>query len=90
MQLADSQRKVHENDSLIKTLHAVLRAHELQHHCEALYAQGRIHDAAKSLTEISITGNNEVRSNMRIIDWVTGEFCVEGYDRVYSTPSIRV
>ena len=77
-QLADSQRKVDEKDSLIKDLHAVLHAHEQQHHCEALYSQGRMHDAAESLIKISFTGNNEVGANIRITDWVTGEFCVGG------------
>ena len=85
-QLADSQRKADAKDGLVKDLHAVLRAHERQHHCKALYAQGRMHEAVESLIKFSITGNNEVGA---ITDWVSGEFCVGGYNRVYSIPPIR-
>lgn len=56
------------------TLHSILRAHEQQHHCEALYTEGRIHDAAESLIEIKNTGSNQARPHMRIVDWVTGKF----------------
>ncbi|KAG6375674.1 hypothetical protein JVT61DRAFT_3247 [Boletus reticuloceps] len=70
MQLADSQRKVDKKDDIIKTLRAFVRANDEQHRCEALYAAGRIHDAAELLMEIGDIGNSEARANLRIVDWV--------------------
>ncbi|KAF8555339.1 WD40 repeat-like protein [Imleria badia] len=68
--LTRSQRKADENDNLIKTLHVGLRAHEQQHHCEALFAEGRIHDAAKSLIGLANTGDGAT-PNVRIFAWVS-------------------
>jgi len=67
IQLADAQRHA---DGLIR----VNRAHEQKHHCESLYAQGRIHLAAERLLEIVDTVNEDVRANKFIVDWLAGGF----------------
>jgi peptide subunit release factor RF-3 len=64
------QKDDQERDNLIQ----ILRAHEQKDQCEALYAEGRIIDAAVSLLEIGNTVNNYVRANMLIMDWLSGKF----------------
>ena len=50
----------------------ILQVHEQKHHCETLYFEGRIIDAAVSLLEIVNTVNNDVRANNLIMDWISG------------------
>ncbi|KAI9455065.1 hypothetical protein HD554DRAFT_299997 [Boletus coccyginus] len=67
VQLAEAERKA---DRLIRINHA----HEQKDQCESMYAQGRIHVAAKCLLEIVNTVNNDVRTNKFIFDWLPGVF----------------
>ena len=67
VQLLDSQRTA---DGLVE----ILRVHERKHHCEALYAEGRIIAAAESLLEITNGLSEEVRANKLLMDWLAGEF----------------
>ena len=71
----------------VTELHAVLCAHEQKHQCEALYAQGRIQDAAEALLKIVDTPSEAVRTNKLIVGWVSSEFLchelVENLDPSY-------
>ena len=49
------------------------RAHEQIHHCESLYAQGRIYDAAESFLEMEKTLSKDVRTDKSIVNWRTRE-----------------
>ena len=66
VQLADSQRTA---DGLVE----ILRVHERKHHCETLYAEGRIVAAAESLLEVTNDLSEGVRANKLLMDWLTGE-----------------
>lgn len=66
VQFAESQRKA---DGLTQILHA----HEQKHHCESLYAEDRIIDAAESVLDILTTMSEEVRANKLLMDWLVGE-----------------
>ena len=66
VELAESH---HKADSLIR----IIRAHEQKDHCESLYAQGRIYDAAESLLEIANTVNEDMRGDAFFFDWHAGE-----------------
>ncbi|KAI9454841.1 hypothetical protein HD554DRAFT_2042943 [Boletus coccyginus] len=70
VQLADAQRINH--------------AHEQRHHCESLYAQGRIQDATECLLEFTNTVNEDVRTNKVIIDWLADftHRCVTALERM--------
>jgi hydrogenase maturation factor HypF (carbamoyltransferase family) len=65
-QLADSQHKANN-------LAHILRAHERKHQCEALYAEGRIIDAAESLLEIANAVSEDMKANKLLMDWLAGE-----------------
>lgn len=81
-ELTESQ---HKASSLVQ----MLRAHEQKHRCEALYATGRIMDAAASLLELMNTVSEEARTNELIMNWLTGEF-LRNILREYSIHSPRV
>ena len=66
-ELADSRRTA---DGLVE----ILRVHERKHHCETLYAGGRIVAAAESLLEIMNGLSEEVRANKLLMGWLAGEF----------------
>ena len=67
----------------------ILRVHEQKHRCEALYAEGRIIDAAVSLLEIANTVSDDVKTNKLIMDWLAGELlCCAS--RKESTSTIRI
>lgn len=66
-ELADSREK---SDSLNKILHA----HRRRYQSEALYADGRVIDAAQLLLEIIATVSDDVKADTVIMDWVSGEF----------------
>ncbi|KAF8548434.1 hypothetical protein OG21DRAFT_1516295 [Imleria badia] len=79
VQLAECQQKA---DRLIRIIHA----HEQKHHCESLYAQGRVYDAAESLIEITSIVNEDESADKDsfIFDWLA-EFthqCVATLERV--------
>ncbi|KAF8557095.1 hypothetical protein OG21DRAFT_1495015, partial [Imleria badia] len=77
VQLAECQQKA---DRLIR----IIRAHEQKHHCESLYAQGRIYDVVDTLREIANTVDEDARANKLIVDWLA-EFmhrCVMMLERV--------
>ncbi|KAF8555330.1 hypothetical protein OG21DRAFT_922589 [Imleria badia] len=65
IQLGEYQQNV---DPLTRIIHA----HEQKHHCEALYAQGRVYNAAESLIEIANIVNEDERANKDkfILDWL--------------------
>ena len=58
----DRQKADQERDN------PILRAHEQKRQCEALYAEGRIIDAAVSLVEFANTVNDDIRANWPIMD----------------------
>ena len=60
----------HNADNLTR----INRVHEQILHCESLYFQGRIYDAAESLLAIANTVAEDFRGNKSITDWLTGEF----------------
>ena len=66
MSIAGSQ---HKADRLIR----ILCAHERKHRCEALYAEGRVMDAAVSLLETAGTISEAVKGDKAIVDWLFGE-----------------
>ncbi|KAF8555338.1 hypothetical protein OG21DRAFT_922733 [Imleria badia] len=62
------------SESTADNLAQILGVHERKHHCEALYSEGRIIDAAESLIEIANAVSEEVRTNKLLMDWLAGEF----------------
>ena len=52
----------------------VIRAYRQKHECEILYANGHVINAAKSLVDIIKSINDDVKSDVIIMDWLSGEF----------------
>ena len=74
VQLAESQRRAN----------SLIRAHEQKHHCESLYTQGRLYNAAESLLEMENTISEDVRANELIVEWLAGEFGIAQWNRVFT------
>ena len=85
LQHADSQ---HKADNLVQILHV----YEQRHQCEAMYAEGRIIEAAVSLLKITNTTSAEVRTNKLLMDSLAGTFRCHTAEEVFNfcQQSLRV
>lgn len=63
----------------------MLSVHEQKHRCEALYAEGRIVDAASSLLEFIGTTSEVGKADKVIVDWISGEFSCRSLEMMIDT-----
>ena len=76
IQLSNSQQNANRITQQFSTELAnskqVICAHRQKHECEILYADGRVIDAANSLLDITKSVNDDVKSDVIIMDWLSG------------------
>ena len=74
IQLSDSEQIAKQFSSELANSQLAIHAHRQKHQCEMLYADGRVVDAARSLLSITRSINDDVKSDVIIMDWLFGMF----------------
>ena len=77
-QLSDSQQNAKIE---LASSQLVVHAHRRKHECETLYANGHVIDAAKSLLDITKSITDDVKSDVIIMDWLSGRFRRHGSEK---------
>lgn len=88
-ELSNSQQNAKKSSIELANSKLVIHTYRQKHECEALYADGHVIDAAMSLSDITRSINDYVKSDVIIIDWLSGGFhrhCREG--RSITTPKV--
>ena len=73
-QLSNFQQIAERFSTELASSQLVIRAHRLKHKCETLYADGHVIHAANTLLDITNFINDDIKSDMIIMDWLSGRF----------------